>query len=346
MADEKKFLPAYKVYSPQDLSKNWFIYWIDPVKGRQRKYGRINRHKTFDGRMKEAQEIIQRLQEKHLSAYKHPAHQRALDFLESRRALHKEKGYQTYRSIINVFFSHLEGKELNQASIKAFFAHLLNNRHRSTYNKYRQKVKQVLEAIGEGRHFFDIDQVREQHTPARYFQSYQIKRLKTHILQSNAELWVFIEFMFYGLLRPNEIRQLKVGDILLDEKQIIVRGEISKNGKTEYIVIPDPWYPSIKRLISEGSPGRYIFPAKNGKPYGVNTMAYRHRKALKALNFGPEYKLYSWKHTGAVHAIKAGISVKELQMQLRHHSLDQVDEYLRQLGVKDMNHLKENYPEI
>lgn len=34
-------------------------------------------------------------------------------------------------------------------------------------------------------------------------------------------------------------------------------------------------------------------------------------------------------------AVKAVISVKELQMQLRHHSLDQVNLYLRQLGMMD-----------
>ncbi|MCX6269628.1 MAG: hypothetical protein NTU44_00125 [Bacteroidetes bacterium] len=36
------------------------------------------------------------------------------------------------------------------------------------------------------------------------------------------------------------------------------------------------------------------------------------------------------KHTGAVEASKY-IPVKDLQMQLRHHSLDQVDAYLRQM---------------
>ena len=345
MADEKKFLPTYKIYSPQDLSKNWFIFWIDPINGRQRKYGSINRHQSFDERMAAAKRQIQDLTKNYLEEYKHPAHQRALDFLEGRKGIHKAKGHQTYMSIVNVFFGYLEGKELNQPNIKDFFIDLLNTRHRSTYNKYRQKVKQILEAIGEGHHFYDIDQIKEQHTPARYFQSYQIKRLKEYILENNSELWAFIEFMFYGLLRPNEIRQLKIGDVLLDEKQIIVRGEISKNGKTEYIVIPKPWYPSVKELCTK-SPGSYIFSSPAGKPYGVNTMAYRHRKVLKELNFGKEYKLYSWKHTGAVQAIKAGISVKELQLQLRHHSLDQVDAYLRQLGVNDMENLKNNYPKI
>ena len=56
--------------------------------------------------------------------------------------------------------------------------------------------------------------------------------------------------------------------------------------------------------------------------------------------------LYSWKHTGAVMAVKAGIHIKQLQIQLRHHSLDQVDQYLRDLGVSDLSDLARSFPGI
>jgi len=48
----------------------------------------------------------------------------------------------------------------------------------------------------------------------------------------------------------------------------------------------------------------------------------------------------------SIGAIKAGIHIKQLQIQLRHHSLDQVDEYLRQLGVSDLGDLRDNFPSI
>ncbi|MCX6270509.1 MAG: hypothetical protein NTU44_04675 [Bacteroidetes bacterium] len=52
-----------------------------------------------------------------------------------------------------------------------------------------------------------------------------------------------------------------------------------------------------------------------------------------------DYKFYSLKHTGAVKAIKY-IPVKDLQMQLRHHSLDQVDAYLRQMKAVESEELR------
>jgi hypothetical protein len=75
-------------------------------------------------------------------------------------------------------------------------------------------------------------------------------------------------------------------------------------------------------------------------------MLKRFRKVLNGLGFGNEYKLYSWKHTGAVASVRAGVGLKELQIQLRHHSLEEVDKYLRQLGVWDLANLEDRFPAI
>lgn len=77
-------------------------------------------------------------------------------------------------------------------------------------------------------------------------------------------------------------------------------------------------------------------------------MYNRHLCILNALGFDKNkgYCLYSWKHTGAIQAVKNGVGVKELQIQLRHHSLDQVNEYLRQMGVWDLKNLQANFPAI
>ena len=53
--------------------------------------------------------------------------------------------------------------------------------------------------------------------------------------------------------------------------------------------------------------------------------------------------LYSWKHTGVVMAVKAGIHIKQLQIQFRHHGLDQVDQYLRDLGIQQIS---TNHPRL
>jgi integrase len=72
-----------------------------------------------------------------------------------------------------------------------------------------------------------------------------------------------------------------------------------------------------------------------------------HARILKDLRFGKGYTLYSWKHTGAIAVAKSGrVGVKELQIQLRHHSLDQTDQYLRQMGVQDLGRLQAHFPTV
>ena len=91
-------------------------------------------------------------------------------------------------------------------------------------------------------------------------------------------------------------------------------------------------------------PGDYFVFSQSGFPgmqqIPLNTMRTRHQKILKDLKFNTiRHKLYSWKHTGAVQFVKNGGLLKDLQLQLRHHSLDQVDAYLKDLGVGDSSYI-------
>ena len=61
MSVEKKFSLTYKIYSPLDLSKEWFIYWNERGKRRKKKGG-INRFHTFDERMAAAKELVESME--------------------------------------------------------------------------------------------------------------------------------------------------------------------------------------------------------------------------------------------------------------------------------------------
>ncbi|MFQ5447931.1 MAG: hypothetical protein ACE5FF_13465 [Saprospiraceae bacterium] len=112
------------------------------------------------------------------------------------------------------------------------------------------------------------------------------------------------------------------------------------------MTIPIAFRPTVSKLMMR-SPKEFIFYKNDAtKPVPVNHMLKRFRNILNALGFGHEYKLYSWKHTGAVACVRAGVGVKQLQIQLRHHSLEEVDKYLRQLGVWDLEGLEEKFPGI
>jgi len=132
----------------------------------------------------------------------------------------------------------------------------------------------------------------------------------------------------------SEVRQLKRSYIRLDNNQIYIPGHISKNGKEGYVTIPE----SFRRVIAESdefnSDREYIFQSRNiEKPVSKNMMGYRYRNLVKGLKLGRDFTLYSWKHSGVVAAYNAGIDIKTIQSQCRHHSLEQTDIYLKSLGL-------------
>jgi len=166
------------------------------------------------------------------------------------------------------------------------------------------------------------------------FSPEQIVKMKDILEEKDPLLWLFIQFIYYCYLRPNEIRQLKHSYIQLGEKQIFIPAHISKNGKDGYVTIPDTFYQELMQSKEFGLGQEYVFQSKRSKsPVSKNMMGTRFHNLVKGLNLSQDYTLYSWKHSGVVAAYNAGVDIKTIQRQCRHHSLELTDIYLKSLGL-------------
>jgi len=327
-----------KITSNTDLSKTWFVHYKDETTGKRvRVYGLINREKTFEDRMRVAEDLVKQLLSKHKPAEQLSLYERAIAHIDEQNW--RQKSRQTYVTVVRRFIAYAGNNPLSADLAKSFFLEVKRTKNPTTYNKYLQKLKLVLTGVGEGTILEGIQPVRENRQPARYFQKHQIKRLSTAIAARDPELFLFVKFVYYCFIRPKELRMLKVDNLLLDSNQILIPGAVSKNKKSEYVAIPEAFRPDLEQFRGM-PPNQLLFSVAE------NNMYNRHLKILKENGFGKGYCLYSWKHTGAIQAVKSGVGVKELQIQLRHHSLDQVNEYLRQMGVWDLKNLQANFPAI
>lgn len=54
--------------------------------------------------------------------------------------------------------------------------------------------------------------------------------------------------------------------------------------------------------------------------------------------------IYQLKHTGAGMALQSGIDVRDLQLQLRHHSLEMTQVYLEKFNKRPSENLRKNFP--
>jgi integrase len=347
MTKRKKNLSLhFKIYDAGgDLSKKWFVYYYEGTT-RIKKFEGINHHRTVADRRAAAKQLIKKLKTAHLRKVSR-VEEVIWHYIEVNEPRWKKKTVEQYRSSAGILISHLAGRTPNVRIVTEFLEKIKREKHPTTYNRYLAYTRRFLGEAGYDYLLEGFKALKSHSTPARYFQRHQARRLLNIIDQKDPELALFIRYIYFCFIRPNELRQLRVGDMLLAEMEIRIPGSISKNRKTQYIVIPKAFQPYLKNLFNK-SPGEYLFPSRKdeNRPIGKNTMYHRHCQFLKALNYGEGYSLYSWKHTGAVAAAKAGISIKELQLQLRHHSLDETDKYLRQMGVKDLTQLSEGFPDI
>ncbi|MEZ4960440.1 MAG: tyrosine-type recombinase/integrase [Saprospiraceae bacterium] len=344
MQTEKKFLPTFHVYLPDDLSKEAYIHWTDNLGKRHHKKGGINRFRTAEERRAAALALIVQLKADFVPAS--PLADKMLAWIEDHRPGWRKKSYQTYRSKVDCFIAWAKGREVTKALVAEFFKHLLSSKHNTTYNTYLVIFKRIFKALDLADFVDGLESVSATSTPAKYFQKHQIERIQKHLADSDPKLWLACEFIYYCFIRPGELQRLKVGDIYFDEWKICVRSEISKNKKQQYVTIPVAFRPALEALKMR-SPNEYIFFTRDcTKPVATNYFLAKFRKVLTVLGFGTEYQLYSWKHTGAVACVRAGASLKEVQIQLRHHSLEEVDRCIRQLGVHDLQDLENRFPLI
>lgn len=91
------------------------------------------------------------------------------------------------------------------------------------------------------------------------FNEDQISEIKKNIEEKDPELWLFIQFIYYCFLRPNEIRQLEHRYNHLEDKKIFIPSNISKNGKEGYVSIPDTFYNLLLESEYFNREQRYIF---------------------------------------------------------------------------------------
>jgi integrase len=188
----------------------------------------------------------------------------------------------------------------------------------------------------------------------------QVNLIKNCALNNNTpSIWRFIQFMYYGFLRPDEIRQLQINDIDLDRKKITIRKEITKIKRTESIDIPAGLLPTLYEMNVDKLPMDYFLFGRDGlpaKPLYVNNIAQPivsknyystlHLNIIRKLGFSKDYTLYSWKHTGVMAAYLANKDIKAIQHQCRHKSIADTDIYLKSLGLYDNHEAFKNMVQI
>lgn len=287
--------------------------------------------------------------------------------LDSRKPLLKPKTYTDYVSIIKTLDAFLNKKgvknisvaKVDEALVEEFLAYLLECGYS---NKYYNNVKITLGSLWDTisrklaakikldnpwKKFRTLKKMTVAYEPYNH----ELEQLISEELPKyDMQVWLFVQMTHYCMIRGTESRKLRIDHIDFYNHTITIPADIAKNKKKRIVAIPVPLYNYMMDIqLHRYYRDSYIF-GKGGtpssQPLSINHLRNQYNKFKEIHNIPKKYKIYAWKHTGNIKLDKAGVSLKDIQLQNGHHSLDQLNDYLASMNNKAPEKLKNHFPKI
>ena len=282
---------------------------------------------------------------------------------EKKKELRKDS-MRCYVSITGIFLSWVASdcpnvlcSLFNKSKAVKFMDYIYNDRGVSarTYNDYLKLMRCFFEWC-----------IEKGYTKENPFISFKPKKKqeKTRIMIDKATRNMILShiegkpfllvcmLVYHSLIRPKEIRMLRIKDINLSQHYITVSGEISKNHKTRRCAISKQIELLIAKLgLMNFDANYYIFgdpitlmPAKT--PLYDSKFTKEFAKLRKELKLPKEMQLYSFRDTGIFEMLKANIDDLSVMQHADHSSLDITTIYANHYDEKLTEKINEKAPKF
>jgi integrase len=186
------------------------------------------------------------------------------------------------------------------------------------------------------------------------YNSELLSDIKQYMKENDPLLSLFVDFIYYGLLRPVEVCRLKISDLNLKDKTMHVH---AKNKVVKTKIIPNILFNKIPNL-SGFSDDDYLFTnTQIGGNWNITEaskrtyFSKRFKKVKDHFELGIDYGLYSFRHTAISELFKriskkpnmtANVVKSELMLITGHSNMIALESYLRDIDAElpeDFSHL-------
>lgn len=157
-------------------------------------------------------------------------------------------------------------------------------------------------------------------------------KLRNHLQTTNPHFLLLCQFLYYTLIRPGELSNIKLKDIHLKEQKVYIASTISKNRTDGMVGLNDALIKAMIDLnIFSYDNDCYLF-GKDFKPSPEkgNSRSYRNyfKKIRQELKFPDSYQLYSMKDSG-IHDLANAEGIVIARDQARHADISTTNKYLK-----------------
>jgi integrase len=185
---------------------------------------------------------------------------------------------------------------------------------------------------------------------SRAFSDCQLNFLIPYLEENEEYLHKFIGFIYYALMRPSEIKRLKIKNIDMTSRLIRFEAEQSKVKRLDILPIADGLYDFLKTMNLENqNPDHYLFSSKRKPsefPMSRGWTTERFKKVKDKFNLDSNYSIYGFKHTAVCKWYEQTKDIVRVQRMCRHSSIDMTARYLKSLGVMGDQYKIDSLPNL
>ena len=206
-----------------------------------------------------------------------------------------------------------------------------------THNNYRTWCLSFCKWLRQqhyisGDPLLDVPPLKEPPKVRQPLPPSELKRVRDYLNERNRHFLLAVMMEYYCFIRPDELSNIRIGDIDAKAHAIYVRAEISKNGKAEMVGLNNAELSLMRELHVLRSPKDWYLFSVRCRPGAtkLHSRMFRDRWARlrKRLDLPKEYQFYSLKDSGIRDLANAeGIVIA--RDQARHSSVAVTNKYLQ-----------------
>ena len=177
----------------------------------------------------------------------------------------------------------------------------------TTRNNYRTWLSTLGTWLVERRYISknpieDIHMLREKEKKRDALPAAALARMREYLNKNNRHFLLACMMEYYTLIRPDELRHLKIGNISIERKEVTVPADVSKNHKERQVGISSKVLSLMAELGTFDSPSHYYIFGDGLKPGPkmtyLNSFRVKWEKMRKDLRWPDSYQFYSLKDSG------------------------------------------------
>lgn len=248
----------------------------------------------------------------------------------------------------------LEAKDCKRALITDYLREAAKGKGAKTRNNYLGTLytlfeKMIEEEIIVRNPCLGIKKLKEISTKHTPYSPEQLKMVMAYLHKHNFTLYQFILVIGYAFLRPSETISLKVNDIDLENRYILLKPEKAKRKQFEKIPIIEKLLPVIEDRCKGKKGADYLFndPKDPAIPVHGTTYFSKRFKTIKkhlnakGANLTVNHDIYAMRHTfiqDLYHTLRKSMTVAEAEYTImpitRHKSPEALRKYIRDYSLE------------